>query len=184
MNAEALDSSLEPMSEISKCRDLVVPYCVGRGIDIGSQGDPVVPDAISFDLPVDEYAHYSGGQAGGLVTCRGDARALPFNYDEFDWALSSHLLEDFPPEETLGIVKEWLRVVKPGGRLILVLPDEPIFREHCLSTGQCYNHAHRNHVLTLGWFKENIVAKLENVSIEFETFPVAIYSFVIVLKKS
>ena len=37
---------------------------------------------------------------------------------------SSHLLEHFPKKDVAGILREWMRVVRIGGNLILYLPDE------------------------------------------------------------
>lgn len=49
----------------------------------------------------------------------------PLDYDNnmFDLAYSSHVLEHFPRKQTLNILKEWVRVIKPGGILRLSVPD-------------------------------------------------------------
>lgn len=53
----------------------------------------------------------------------GDARELPYDTESFDYVFASNILEHFPPNETIAVVKEWARVVKVGGYLELVVPD-------------------------------------------------------------
>uniref|UniRef100_A0A6H2A0M2 Putative methyltransferase n=1 Tax=viral metagenome TaxID=1070528 RepID=A0A6H2A0M2_9ZZZZ len=52
-----------------------------------------------------------------------DARKLPFENEEFDAVHSSHLLEHFSRVESLEILKEWVRVLKQGGKVRLVVPN-------------------------------------------------------------
>lgn len=125
------------MSETAKCRERLAKYCSGFGLDLGFGGDPVVPWAITFDLPR-PYAR-EGNSPQHLA---GDARELwMFSNDVFDFIFSSHLLEDF--EDTDSAIREWARVLKPGGNLVLYCPDEQAYRRHCQSTGQQYNEAHK-----------------------------------------
>src|SRR5437867_3001774 len=71
--------SIMPMSETAKHRHLTIRYCQGCGLDLGSGGDPIVPWAISVDLPAEEGY---GTDFGGEVELRGDAlRALPWFRD-------------------------------------------------------------------------------------------------------
>lgn len=124
-------------SETSKCRDRLAGYCTGNGLDIGPGGDPIVAHAVRVDLPT-PYAN-----TGDLpVQLGGDAsRLVWFRDGVLDFVYSSHVLEDFV--DTAGILAEWLRVLKPGGRLVLYCPDEQRFRAHCARTGQRYNTAHK-----------------------------------------
>lgn len=49
-----------------------------------------------------------------------DGTKLPFKDGEWDFVISSHCLEhNF---DTLGALKEWLRVVKPGGFVFTIFP--------------------------------------------------------------
>lgn len=54
---------------------------------------------------------------------RCDVRSLPFKDKEFDIVFSSHVLEHFPRNETSKVLKEWTRVLKEDGKLVLVLPN-------------------------------------------------------------
>lgn len=133
-------------SETSRCRHITAPYCQGNGVDLGSGGDPVVPWAIQVDLPNEEFAQYRGGgsEYRGLdrsVHWQGDATRLPFRDETLDFVYSSHLLEDF--YTWVGVLKEWLRVLKIGGHLIIMVPDRERFRA-AVAGGQPDNLAHRH----------------------------------------
>lgn len=130
------------MSETAKHRDRTVQYCQGNGIDVGSQNDPVVPWAISLDLPHDEYVVYTSGQAPeNSIQWRGDGRDLPFKDGTLDFVYSSHMIEDFLNWEP--ILREWTRVLKLGGRLIIMLPDKVRWNE-AIRNGQPPNCAHKH----------------------------------------
>jgi SAM-dependent methyltransferase len=52
-----------------------------------------------------------------------DARELPFDTDSIDEIYTSHLVEHFDHLEAWTVLREWIRVLKPGGTLILETPD-------------------------------------------------------------
>jgi ubiquinone/menaquinone biosynthesis C-methylase UbiE len=52
---------------------------------------------------------------------RGDARELPYADDSFDAVYSSYLLDLLPTGDIERVLKEVRRVLKPGGRLALVI---------------------------------------------------------------
>ena len=132
-------------SETSLCRKRLKKYCIGNGVDLGYGGDPIVPEAITVDLP---RPYRNAGNAP--LNIRGDAADLYWFKDAvLDYVYSAHLLEDFI--DTKKILEEWLRVLKPGGYLVLYCPDEKKYREHCKKTGQEYNQNH----------------KIENFSLEY-----------------
>jgi hypothetical protein len=168
----------EIMSETSICRDLVIEYCQGNGLDLGPGGDPVRPDCVGVDLPV-PYIHMGDTP----VNLKGDARDLYWFKDSvLDYVYSSHLLEDFPPEEMPSVLREWLRVIKPGGYLVLYLPDEQKYRAYCERQGEPRNMAHRNPELSLGWFMSNMLPQMEGVVVKYATE--IDYSFVMVMQRS
>lgn len=90
----------------------------GRGLDLGCGAQPMrwwvwVPE-------VDEVRLWD------LRRGDGDAQALEGVPDgAYDFVLSSHLLEHVPdPEEAL---RHWCRVVRPGGRVLLVVPHRELY---------------------------------------------------------
>ncbi|HQR04001.1 MAG: methyltransferase domain-containing protein [Proteobacteria bacterium] len=109
-----------------------------NGVDIGCGGDPLLPESIAIDLP-QPYAK-CGTSALHL---KGNADRLPWlATDSLDYVYSSHLFEDFPEPDNRRVLKEWMRVLKPGGLLILLLPDQPRYLEHCKQANETPNEHH------------------------------------------
>lgn len=52
-----------------------------------------------------------------------DARKLNYPDNSVDTIYASHLLEHFPHGEVPLVLKEWHRVLKPGGKAVIVTPD-------------------------------------------------------------
>lgn len=133
------------MSETAKHRAMALPYCEGNGLDIGSSGNPIVPWAIQLDLPLAGYLKYNPERPETAIHWRGDARDLPFKDGTLDWLHASHVLEDFL--DWRPILKEWDRVLKIGGFMMIAVPDHKRFRAS-VARGQGDNlgHKHESHV--------------------------------------
>jgi SAM-dependent methyltransferase len=163
-------------SETSKCRARLARYCVGYGVDLGPGGDPITEEAIRIDLP----QPYS--RAGVFpVQLGGDATKLHWFRDGvLDYVYSSHLLEDFT--DTKSVLAEWLRVLRPGGHLIIFCPDEQAYRAHCDRTGQTYNQHHKLPDFSLNKVKAAL-GELGNTFIIYECPLIDIYSWELVAMK-
>lgn len=108
-------------SIFSKIKDsrYATRYLVGQGIDIGAGSDslglygeffPLMQSCRAWDLP--------DGDAE-LMNSVGD--------DCFDFVHSSHCLEHMvDPKRALD---NWLRILKPGGHLICLVPDEDLYEQ-------------------------------------------------------
>lgn len=60
---------------------------------------------------------------GNILTTKEDAASLSFENDSFDRVIAAHVLEHlYRPHDVL---REWQRVLKPGGVLSLILPCDP-----------------------------------------------------------
>jgi len=163
-------------SETSKCRSSLARFCKGNGLDIGYGGDPIVPSAICIDLDT-PYANYHSHPQH----LHGDASNLHWFTDHcLDYIYSSHVLEDFI--DTEYVLREWSRVLKPGGNLVLFLPDEQAYRAHCVVNGKEPNKHHIHQEFSLNYLKE-IVGLSGSLEVIHELYPVAEYSFELVLKK-
>jgi len=139
---EAAENFYKCHSETERYRHLTVKYCQGAGVDVASQGVPVVPWAMSFDLPEPEFSHYSNGNPPkGPLHLRGFADRLPFESQTLDFVYSSHYLEDV--FDWLPTLKEWDRVLRVGGRMIILLPDKDRWAA-ALANGQPPNCEHRH----------------------------------------
>jgi len=63
----------------------------------------------------------SGGRTVAVdVVAEGDR--LPFANDSYDFVINSHVVEHF--YDPIGAVEEWLRVVRPGGLVFMIIPHK------------------------------------------------------------
>ena len=126
--------------ESSICRERVLPYCLGKGIDIGCGPDPVTQEVVQWDFP------------------RGDAYDLSSFADEsFDFLFSSHCLEHLFFQT--AALAEWMRVIKVGGRMILYLPHPDYYFN--IGWGANGDHCH-------DCFPEQIIRKLRSSGYDFQ----------------
>lgn len=130
------------MSEVEKIRHLCVQYCKGNGCDIGSGGDPTVPNAIQVELPMAEYIKYRGGDVHkSPIQWHGDCFDLPFKDKVLDFVASHHLIEDFDRNKWPILFREWRRCLKRGGHLVISVPERERWRA-ALARGQIPNCSH------------------------------------------
>jgi len=107
-------------NETRKIKDRLTPFIFGHGLDLGCG---------CWKLKVEKTPSYSClGIDGGhsMMACKeadiiADVANLTMLTNEsFDYVYSSHTLEDMPYHE--AVLREWWRLIKPGGNLILYLP--------------------------------------------------------------
>ena len=165
-------------SETSKHRALLAPFCQGYGVDVGFGGDPITPNAIRMDLEV-PYART--GDCG--VQVGGDCRNLLWFADGvLDFVYSSHVLEDFEREQTGPIMREWARVLKEGGHLVLLQPDQQRFLKHCAATGQPINPHHAVDEFSLDYIVKT-AEQLKELKLVASQDKIDEYSFYVVFAK-
>lgn len=170
------------MSETTYARPTLARFCKGTGLDIGFGGDPIVPEAICLDraeldplrskLPCPWPTHIVGDAA----------RLVWFADARLDYVYSSHVLEDF--RDTATVLKEWLRVIKPGGYLVLYLPDQQRYQAHCDRRGVPPNPAHIYPQFSLKYVLALLHAMGQGtVVFNQDPCPENSYSFGLVIKK-
>ncbi|WP_419319855.1 methyltransferase domain-containing protein [Caulobacter sp. ErkDOM-E] len=94
-------------------------YFVGQGLDVGGAPDPLSSFKPFFPL-------MSGCDTWDLP--QGDGQYLESVADEtYDFVHSSHCLEHLlDPAVSL---QNWLRVLKPGGHMVVMVPDEDMYEQ-------------------------------------------------------
>jgi SAM-dependent methyltransferase len=94
-------------------------YFVGQGLDIGGKPDPLA-------LYVELFSKIERVRTWDRED--GDAQFLQGVEDgRYDFVHSSHCLEHLDdPRQGL---ENWFRVLKPGGHLVLLIPDEDLYEQ-------------------------------------------------------
>ena len=80
-----------------------------------------------------DWIHIDGGNYSHLDS--HDITKIPYGDNSVDLIYASHVLEYFNREEAIAILKEWKRVLKPGGMLRLAVPNFKIIAELYISQG-------------------------------------------------
>ena len=112
----SLDNSKN--NEAAKIRWNCVPFMRGRVLDIGCGPYKAFPHFIGVD-----NGHHWGVQ-GADVKVKDGAELDLFSTCSCDAVFSSHLLEHFHYDKVPNVLQEWMRVIKPGGYLMLYLPAD------------------------------------------------------------
>ncbi|WP_026769772.1 methyltransferase domain-containing protein [Asinibacterium sp. OR53] len=131
-----------PRSETGKVRKWVLPYCEGKGCDIGFGGDKIKKidcDGIDYAKP---YTHT--GEDKVDIPCDVINSEIPVPDNTYDYVYSSHLIEDFT--DTKDALRKFIRILKSGGNLVLAFPDQPKYERYCRKMGITANpyHIHAN----------------------------------------
>jgi SAM-dependent methyltransferase len=129
---------LGPRSETAKVRKWVLPFCNGKGCDIGFGGDKIKKtdcDGIDYAKP---YTHT--GEDKVDIACDVIHSEIPVPDNTYDYVYSSHLIEDFT--DTKDALRKFIRILKNGGNLILAFPDQPKYERYCRRMGVTLNPYH------------------------------------------
>lgn len=109
-------------NESAKTRWRSIVFCRGKGLDLGCGPEKLIDstNCIGVDNNID--ATLFGRPA--RFDIKADVTDLSmFASGSMDWVFSSHVLEHVPLSKIPDTLREWMRVIKPGGNLILYLPD-------------------------------------------------------------
>lgn len=110
--------------ETGKIRFELVPYTRGRGIDVGVGSFKAFPHFIGIDNNQDERLFGTPAKHADIIV--PDGTELPiFASEFFDFVYSSHTLEHI--KDYKKALKEWWRLIKPGGHLCLYLPHKDLY---------------------------------------------------------
>ena len=110
--------------EASKIRWETVPYTRGLGYDIGCGAEKVWPHAIGIDNRKDTGMFGIQMNPDLTIPDACDLSRIIVS-GQADWVFSSHLLEHIV--EYKKALKEWWRILKDGGYLILYLPHKNFY---------------------------------------------------------
>lgn len=87
-----------------------IGYCHGLTLNVGAGQRTLLPTDITLDIDSDDCDY------------KADCTDLKIFKDEtFDTVYASHILEHI--FDLIGAIKEWTRVVKKGGHIVIICPD-------------------------------------------------------------
>jgi demethylmenaquinone methyltransferase/2-methoxy-6-polyprenyl-1,4-benzoquinol methylase len=125
-------------------------------------GVDIAPEMVTYATDVAEKA----GLSKQLSYREGDMNNLPFNDNTFDWTWSVDCV-GYAPVEPLPLIKELMRVVKPGGRITFMawssqqlLPGYPDFEAQLNATSAGIapflkgKDSGKHFYRALGWFNQ------------------------------
>lgn len=108
--------------EAAKIAPLVVHYLQGRCLDIGSGPGSVWPQVTGIDLGHNQGVPVTDLMMDGTNLCT-------FADNSIDGIFSSHMLDKIEKSKVPAVLREWTRVLKPGGYLVLYLPAASLIPE-------------------------------------------------------
>ncbi|KAI1717505.1 acetyltransferase (GNAT) domain-containing protein [Ditylenchus destructor] len=101
-----------------------------KGVEIGASAqNPFGLNTLNVDFTTNETSfkisekNFSGRVVKIDLLSYGDCRCLlPFPDESQDFVVSSHVIEHF--YDPIGTILEWLRVVRPGGYVFMIVPHK------------------------------------------------------------
>lgn len=158
------------------------------GVEFGSAGVQM-PGALSTDIIGSGETPSYGGVVSGVHLKLDASKKLPFATGSFSFVMASHTIEHLectmvpvsaPDEEKIRtacrgleiipILREWIRILRPGGYLCLIFPDDGAARAGGSST--FYHDKTHAHAWDAHAFYQNIMTPLFDVIelIEYNSF--------------
>jgi SAM-dependent methyltransferase len=111
--------------------NFVTRYFVGAGIDVGAGRDALTQYRELFPFISSVRAwDVNDGDAQVMETCENA---------QFDFVHSSHCLEHMKDPQVA--LTNWFRILKPGGHLIVLVPDEDMYEQGMFPS--TYNPDHK-----------------------------------------
>lgn len=133
---------------------------------VGDQGHVIGMDIMPEFLTYGEDFARKAGLSERITFREGDMNHLPFEADSFDWAWSADCV-GYPAGDLVPILHEMMRVVRPGGSIILlawssqqVLPGYPLLETRLNATCSAYlpflkdKCPEQNFLQAIRWFQE------------------------------
>jgi SAM-dependent methyltransferase len=115
------------MLDLGSPKDLAVAFARDTGCEVVAVD--ILPEAVELSR---RYAYAQGLDGSGPGKVRSevqDGRRLPYGDASFDAAFSVSVLEHIPDRGDTAALRELVRVVKPGGLVVMTVPYDRQYRE-------------------------------------------------------
>lgn len=126
LDRDKYDQKLHTLASNHPERLAVLPYCIkGKGIDVGCGNRKSSDNCIGIDI----VPKGSVGTVGSVTSqisqadiCASGDQLSMFSDGELDFVIARHNLEHYV--DVIKTIKEWYRVLRKDGFMVVVLPDE------------------------------------------------------------
>ncbi|MCL5960698.1 MAG: class I SAM-dependent methyltransferase [Chloroflexi bacterium] len=99
----------------------IEPFVTGNVVDVGCGARKTFRGSIGIDRYGYGERIVEYGRRVSVANHKSSASSLPFKDETMDTVIASHVLEHIG--DTREALSEWLRILKPGGHLCLLIPD-------------------------------------------------------------
>src|SRR4051794_4224528 len=113
--------------DVGSPKDLAAILARRRGYEVVATD--ILPEAVTSSARYARAQALDGRGPGRVHSEVQDGRALPYEDASFDAAYSVSVLEHIPGDGDSAAIRELLRVVRPGGRVIITVPYDRRYRE-------------------------------------------------------
>lgn len=121
------ESALQGVGNIMK----KIKLNLGCGIEL--QKGFINVDIIDFKELKEKSGIYSKAVVAGEYV-NADVRRLPFKDEYADYIIASEILEHLPLADLNNTLREWVRVLKKGGRMVITCPNFDACAQEWLET--------------------------------------------------
>lgn len=131
----------KPVSQYTDAEgDVIRKWVKGlpTGIDIGCGQNKTIENSVGIDKDAPGEVGLAGGRKHGVCEADmvGEATALPMEDSSQDYIVARHVFEHLI--DPIAALDEWRRILKPGGTLAIVCPDQ----NRCNSMVMDFTHLH------------------------------------------
>ena len=151
--------------ETAKTRWRAVPFTAGRGLDLGCGKAKLFETEFCLGLDNGHDQQRFGIPIAANIST--GCKELPqFAAGGWDYIYSSFLLQYFEYKDVPNVLRDWMRLVRIGGHLVLYMPDADAY-PHCadeLGPAEPQSHPDQKWNVTY----EKLVAALEKVAFNFD----------------
>lgn len=113
--------------DLGSPKDLAIFLARHRGFQVTATD--ILPDAVALGRRYAIAQGLDGAGPGRVLSEVQDGRALSYPDDSFDAVYSVSVLEHIPDRGDTAAIRELVRVVKPGGPVVVTVPYDDRYRE-------------------------------------------------------
>jgi ubiquinone/menaquinone biosynthesis C-methylase UbiE len=104
----------------------VLSVGAGTGKELVRIQSAILPEGVAYGLDASPVMAKLALERTGASICQADARHLPYRGQAFDRLYASYILDLLPLSDIAGLLLDFQRVLKSGGRLVILALTEGV----------------------------------------------------------